>query len=361
MPADPTTVTDPNSPAFQILCQELAERSCALDADGHWPAEQLRLCAEAGAIGWFVPKEHGGQGWTEADCVHAYIKLSAACLATTFVLTQPIGMARRLAACRNPALRRRLLPDLLAGRTYGAIGISQLTTSRRHFDQPVLLARERADGFELDGYIPWVTGAQAARAIVTGASLEDGRQILLALPTDVGGVRAEPPLRLTALSSTHTGTVRCERAHVGRDWLLAGPAEDVMASIGGAGTGGLQTSALAVGLASAAINFLTDEAQQRSDLLVPLGGLSADLRNVENDLLQLALGESVCTLQELRVRANSLVLRATQAALAAAKGSGYVVGHPASRWCREALFFLVWSCPQPVMAANLCELAGLSD
>jgi hypothetical protein len=55
------------------------------------------------------------------------------------------------------------------------------------------------------------------------------------------------------------------------------------------------------------------------------------------------------------------VLRATQAALVAAKGAGYVAGHPAGRWCREAMFFLVWSCPQPVLAANLCELAGLRD
>jgi hypothetical protein len=55
------------------------------------------------------------------------------------------------------------------------------------------------------------------------------------------------------------------------------------------------------------------------------------------------------------------VLRSTQAALAAAKGAGYVVGHPAGRWCREALFFLVWSCPQPVLSANLCELAGILD
>jgi hypothetical protein len=47
--------------------------------------------------------------------------------------------------------------------------------------------------------------------------------------------------------------------------------------------------------------------------------------------------------------------------LVAAKGTGYVVGHPAGRWCREALFFLVWSCPQPVSAANLCELAGLES
>ena len=48
----------------------------------------------------------------------------------------------------------------------------------------------------------------------------------------------------------------------------------------------------------------------------------------------------VCTKESIRQRANSLVLRATQAALAAAKGTGYVVGHPAGRWCREALFFL---------------------
>ena len=47
--------------------------------------------------------------------------------------------------------------------------------------------------------------------------------------------------------------------------------------------------------------------------------------------------------------------------LAAAKGAGYAYRHPAGRWCREALFFLVWSCPQPVVAENLRELAGLKD
>jgi hypothetical protein len=53
------------------------------------------------------------------------------------------------------------------------------------------------------------------------------------------------------------------------------------------------------------------------------------------------------------------VLRATQASLAAAKGTGFLASHPAGRWCREALFFLVWSCPQAVMEANLCQLAML--
>ncbi|MEX1224544.1 MAG: acyl-CoA dehydrogenase, partial [Pirellulales bacterium] len=73
----------------------------------------------------------------------------------------------------------------------------------------------------------------------------------------------------------------------------------------------------------------------------------------------MARGEPACGPEQLRTRANSLALRASQASLTAAKGAGYVWGHPAGRWCREALFFLVWSCPQPVLAANLCEFAGI--
>jgi hypothetical protein len=64
---------------------------------------------------------------------------------------------------------------------------------------------------------------------------------------------------------------------------------------------------------------------------------------------------------EIRRRANSLVLRATQAQLAASKGAGFVAGHPAERAVREAMFFLVWSCPQPVLAAALREFARIED
>ena len=78
-------------------------------------------------------------------------------------------------------------------------------------------------------------------------------------------------------------------------------------------------------------------------------------------LLEVAQGATSCTSEQLRAQANSLVLRATQSALVAAKGTGYVAGHPAGRWCQEALFFLVWSCPQGVLTSNLCEWAGIED
>ncbi len=197
--------------------------------------------------------------------------------------------------------------------------------------------------------------------MVIGATLADGRQLLLALPMDLPGIRVDEPAQLVGMSASHTGAVHCENVLVPKRWLIAGPAHDVMKQGVGAGTGGLQTSTLAVGLASAAIGYLEEESVRREDLRLPANRLREEQQTMERQLLLLADGEDICPLEDFRARANSLSLRASQAALAAAKGSGYVVGHPAGRWCREALFFLVWSCPAPVLAANLCELAGISD
>jgi alkylation response protein AidB-like acyl-CoA dehydrogenase len=99
----------------------------------------------------------------------------------------------------------------------------------------------------LEGYSPWVTGAEFAQHIVLGATLGDGRQILVALPTDLPGVRIERSPRLVGLSASRTGPVYCDRVFVPTKWLLAGPVQEVMKQ-GQAKTGGLQTSALAIGL-----------------------------------------------------------------------------------------------------------------
>ena len=354
-------IRSPDDPNLAELCQRLSEHTAQIDRTGEWPGRSLQLCGEYGVYEWFLPHEWGGQAWSELDVVHGYLRLSAACLTTTFVITQRTGACKRLAASENGTMARTLLPDLVRGHTFATVGISHLTTSRQHVSTPVLRASEATGGFLLDGYSPWVTGAAHAQTVVIGATLKDGQQILAALPTEDPGVTLAAPEALVGLSASHTGRVECQAVHLPRERVLAGPCENVMATGVGAGTGGLQTSTLAIGLASSAVAFLQQEAQKRSDLKLPAQRLHTDHANLQRKLLALAAGEDPCSSQDLRERANSLALRSSQAALAAAKGSGYVVGHPAGRWCREALFFLVWSCPQPVMAANLCELAGIGQ
>jgi alkylation response protein AidB-like acyl-CoA dehydrogenase len=179
--------------------------------------------------------------------------------------------------------------------------------------------------------------------------------------TSLPGVTVAEPLPLVGVSASATGPVHLHDVDISHECIIAGPIRHVMATGVGAGTGSYETSTLAIGLANAAIDFLSDEASRRADLQQPAAALRGEHDRLFDELFAVIRGEYRSTKESLRQRANSLALRATQAALTAAKGSGYVTGHPAGRWCREALFFLVWSCPQPVAAANLCELAGILD
>jgi alkylation response protein AidB-like acyl-CoA dehydrogenase len=272
-----------------------------------------------------------------------------------------VAAVARIVAGDNENVKRELLPGLLTAQKFATVGISHLTTSHRHLARPVLRAEPSDDGFILDGFSPWVTGALYADILVLGATLDDGRQLLVALDTNSPGVEIAPPEKLVALSASQTGRVDCHQVNVPHERVIAGPVENVMQRGLNAGTGGLTTSTLAIGTADRGLRLLEAEASRRSELNTPADALRNEWHQLRDDLLRLANNEPACTTESLRQRANSLVLRATEAALAAAKGAGYVAGHPAGRLCREALFFLVWSCPQPVTTAHLCELAGLGN
>ncbi|MEC7565954.1 MAG: acyl-CoA dehydrogenase family protein [Planctomycetota bacterium] len=363
---EPQQIQSPDDPMLEQLCQSLrglANQVEIQDSTGvpRWPDRQLELCAQHGVFRWFIDEECGGLGWSDGDLARGYLALGAACQTTTFIITQRTGACQRIAMGGSDFARESLLPDLLDGSQFSTVGISHLTTSHRHLSEPILTAEETPGGFVLNGFCPWVTGATQAETVVVGATLADGRQILTVMPTALDGVTLHEPACLLALSSSHTGKVSMDQVVVDRKWLLGGPVENVMAQGVGARTGGLQTSTLALGLAGEAIQFIRDESEQRQELKDPVQSLQHQWQVLRDELLETADGRASCAAEDLRMRANDLVIRATQASLSAAKGAGFVTGHPAGRWCREALFFMVWSCPQYVMNAQLCQLAGIQS
>jgi alkylation response protein AidB-like acyl-CoA dehydrogenase len=362
----PGVISQVDDPAMDDLCNRLRELSHRPNRPGDWPADALALCAKAGVYRWFLPTGAGGFAWNEIDQTRGYLRLSAADLTTTFIITQYMGAIRRIESSGNQLAIEQWVKPLVSGEAFGTVGISHLTTSRRHLAKPVMQVHETGQGtYRLDGLAPWVTGAPHADVIVVGASTEDGREILAAIPTrrDSGGdsrIVAGPGVDLMELSASCTDRVTLDAFEIDESMLLAGPVENVMSSGVGARTGGLQTSTLAIGLARAAIDYFRDEATRREDLLEAATELSGEVDRLESQLLRAAAGDQRCDASEIRGSANRLVLRTTQAALTAAKGAGFVKGHPVGRWNQQALFFLVWSCPQPVAQAHLCELAGLS-
>ena len=97
----------------------------------------------------------------------------------------------------------------------------------------------------------------------------------MALPTNLEGVVRPPAPQLVGLSASHTGELRLNKVRISREWLLAGPTHSVMRGSGGAGTGGLQTSTLAIGLAGEAIDYLQAQSLERTELAPPAAELGA--------------------------------------------------------------------------------------
>jgi alkylation response protein AidB-like acyl-CoA dehydrogenase len=170
---------------------------------------------------------------------------------------------------------------------------------------------------------------------------------------------------LIGLPASCTDVVRLNGVAVTKDDLLHGPCANVMnatrsghsVTTGTNGAGGLQTSALAIGHAAKAIEFLCREAMNRPELRATADKWVQIWRSQWNQLLQFASGDATGDVVLFRKGANDLAMQATQSALAAAKGAGFVEDHEVGRWCCEALFFLVWSCPQAVIDAHLCSLS----
>jgi alkylation response protein AidB-like acyl-CoA dehydrogenase len=332
----------------------------AADTTPTWPADSWQVLRQTGVLRWAIPPSLGGDGLQGVELLARYRALAAACLTTCFILSQRDAACRRLRDGGNPALRDRLLPELARGERFATVGLSQLTTARQH-TAPSLTARLEADVLLLDGVIPWVTGAAQAEHLVIGAVLDDGRQVLAVLPANMPGVEVGVPLDLLAMRGSLTAEVHCRGVRLGREWLLAGPAEQVLQT-GRGGAGGLETSCLALGLAHAAIAYLRQEAGARPNLLPIADRLDGRMQRSWNELERLAGGGSPpAAATTLRGRANLLALHATQAALTAGKGTAFVHPHPAQRWARQALFFLVWSCPWPAASATLDSLSECSE
>lgn len=332
----------------------LTEHAAEADAEPVWPSTSWSVLSRAGVTGWVVPKEHGGKALGARDLLEGYGRLASACLTTTFLLSQRDAACRRIRDSGHELLGRELLPRLARGECFATVGLSQLTTSRQHV-RPALTAREEGGRVILDGVMPWVTGASFADYFVTGAVMDDGRQVLVVVPRAASGLTVGPTMMLAGLQGSLTAEVRCTGVALERNWLLAGPAERVLMASRGAG--GLETSALALGLAAAAAGYLEAEAVRRREWQEAAEGYRSDTLALRERMSQLVVdGGTAEDAALLRARANSLVLRVTQQALAAAKGSGFLRSHPAQRWARQALFFLVWSCPRPALEATLSYL-----
>ena len=208
MPPTPHAVSD--------VCRELASIAERTRRDGPWQSGAFERLARGGLLAAFIPADCDGTAASETDILPMLVEIGRTCLTTALALTQWAAGCRLIAA-GSADVRRRYLPPLARGETLTTVGISQLTTSRRHLSAPVLQASQSADGWRLTGTCPWVTGGDSADTIVTAATVIMGGggpppSRFFIVPRLTEGVRVDPPMELLGLAGSRTSSVQFDGA-----------------------------------------------------------------------------------------------------------------------------------------------------
>lgn len=323
---------------------EIRRRADEVDVRGDWPSEDLRLLADAGVLRMAIPTPLGA-GSSALQQHLVYEAIARVSLSTALIVSQRDAAIGLIESSENPG-RGELLEQLAAG-GFTTVGVAQLTTSRQG-GSPALRAAPDGAGYRVDGLIPWCTGAAKASFIVAGAAVEDGRHLLFALRPNSPGVLVDPPLPLVALRSTQTTALHCQDVRIAPSDVLAGPAVKVLSRRNHLALG---QAYLAMGLCRGGLDLI---AEHRSPAAT--GALeSLETQRVELRARVLELSqpnrepEAAEAASGIRAACNDLALRITHAAVALYKGAALLAGHPAQRLAREAMFLLVWSCPNPVI------------
>jgi alkylation response protein AidB-like acyl-CoA dehydrogenase len=335
---------------------DIRARATEFDISGDFPALDMAALAANGAMRWIVPKEFGGDELSPLDLHLKYEELAAASLATALILTQRDSAVAFVDASESFGKRTRYLNHFAENLNFTTVGIAQLTTSRQG-GAPALRAQRVNNGYLLNGIIPWCTAAVMADFIVAGAALPDGQQILFLMESHLSGVTIDRPMQLVALRSTFTTSITFKDVLLDERWLLRGPTQAALA--GRKKNLALGQTFLAMGLCRSALDLI---ASHDSDRARSAGTrFEQQLTELRQEILTLSQpgreADAGAANARLRGSCNELALRITHAAVTLYKGSALLADHPAQRLAREALFLLVWSCPNPVIDCTVDLLA----
>ncbi|MBD2325613.1 acyl-CoA dehydrogenase family protein [Alkalinema sp. FACHB-956] len=295
--------------------------------------------------------------------------------ALAFLQTQHQSAGGMLANSDNRSLQADYLPKMASGEALVGIAFSHL----RRVDNPPVTAivvddGQTINGYELNGYIPWITGSGIFQDFILAATLSDGSAVYGLLPfksttqSTGGSLLLSEPMQLAAMNAAQTVTGNLNR------WIL--PSERVV-TIRPAGAmpasdraNVLSHSSFALGCAQAGLDWLLEMQQRKSFLAIgPIHtDLSAELYTCRTEIDQALtnqnskhrLTQNYEAQLSLRVWAIDLALRCTQAAVVASSGAANQSSHPANRLYREALVWSVAGQTPDVLAAALQRIAGRS-
>jgi alkylation response protein AidB-like acyl-CoA dehydrogenase len=338
--------------ARELAAAELAPRAAEFEERGECPREVFRTLGRAGLLGLAYPEEYGGGGQPYAVYLQVLEELAAGWAAVALGISVHTLTCYPIATFGTDEQRKRWLPDMLGGELLGAYCLSEANAGS---DAGSLQARARRDGdsYVLDGVKAWVTHGGVADYydvfVRTSDDAKRGISLLLADATTPGLV-PQPPEKKMGLRSSPTTQILLDGARVDADRLIGAEGDGLRIALSALDGGRLGISAVAVGVAQAALDAATAYAKDRKQF----GQRIADFQGVSFMLADMATGVEAARALYLaaahrrdegkpygpqasmaKLFATDTAMRVTTDAVQVLGGYGYTSDFPLERYMRE--------------------------
>jgi len=335
---------------------ELRPRSAEIDERGIFPAEHLKKMAELGFLGAHIPEAYGGAGMDFTSFIIIMEEVARACASTAITLAAHTSLtAYPIAKFGNEEQKSRILPELCSGEKIGAFGLTEPEAGSDAGNTKTLAIRD-GDFYLINGTKMFCTNGSRADYIVITAKTDPSAPrshgisnfiIEKSFPGFKLG-KDEDKMGLRGSVTTQLFFEDC-RVPVGN--LLGEEGQGFAQFMQTLDEGRISFSALALGIAQAALDESISYAKQRYAFGKPIGkmqtiqGYLAEMATrieaarhlIYTSARKLDAGQKITREAAMtKLFAGEMVNFVTDRAVQIHGGYGYIRDFPVERFYRDA-------------------------
>lgn len=205
----------------EFTAKEVEPHAAAWDRDHTFPLEVVRAMGDLGLFGIPFPEPHGGGGDLRGLCV-AIEELAYSDQSVAITLEAGVGLGiAPIHRFGTPEQQARWLPDLCAGRTLAAFGLTE-PDAGSDAGGTRTTARRDGDEWVLDGEKAFITNSGTEITSVVTVTARTGPDAISAfvVPAGTPGLEVLPPYRKLGWHASDTHGLALRECRVPADHLL---------------------------------------------------------------------------------------------------------------------------------------------
>jgi len=245
-----------------------------IDVDGAFPEKNFKTMADMGLFGISIPPEYGGSGSDLLSCVLVMEELGRGCASTANTFgSHAILCAENIYRNGNDQQRKKYLPDLIAGKTIGAIAITEPGAGSDALSMTTR-ADKKGDSYVLNGTKMFITNGPLADVMVVYAKTDPaaGSKGVTAfiVEKDFPGFSRGKSLKKMGVRGSPTGELIFEDCIVPAENVLGVENEGVRVLMNGLDRERIIYSVCPIGVAQGAFDVAFKYAMERVQFGAPI-------------------------------------------------------------------------------------------